>query len=250
MYPKAEAVSIEAICMRLGPLEFPWWTAVIAAVLCALGIALGNWQSERAAEKRAIAERLADYEQAPPIRLGAGPVAAEDYLWHKVEVNGEFDAKRTLFLGNRLYRGKPGYYVVTPLRIGSGPRHVLVLRGWLASSGSAPPAHPVPPSRRVIIGLAVPRVGRIYDPGIPGGERVRLNIDLAEFGLESGLLLDPFVIEQRGGTEEGLVQDWPAHDALLDKHRMYAGQWYSLAGLAIVVFLVLSLRHGRRAGSV
>jgi surfeit locus 1 family protein len=232
--------------MRLGPLVFPWWTAVVAAGLCAAGVALGNWQSGRAAEKRAIAERLAGYERAPLLRLGAGPVAADDYLWHKVEARGEFDAKRTLYLGNRLYRGRPGYYVVTPLRIGNGPRHVLVLRGWLPSQGNAPPEHAVPQGIRAIRGMAVPAVARMYEPGAPSHDRVRQNIDLPGFERESGLPLYPFFLEQRDGADDGLVRDWPAHDALLDKHRIYAGQWYALAALSIVIFFVLSFRHGRR----
>ena len=232
--------------MKLGPLAFPAWTALVAAGLCALGVALGNWQSDRAAQKRVIADGLARYQRAPATRLGADAVAAGDYLWHRVEARGEFDAKHTLFLGNRLYRGRPGYYVVTPLRIENGPRYVLVLRGWLPSSGNAPPAHAVPPGIRVITGLAVPGVARIYEPGAPGHGRVRQNIDVAGFELESGLSLHPFFIEQRDASEEGLVQDWPAHDALLDKHRMYAGQWHSLAALSVVIFLVLSFRNGRR----
>ena len=231
--------------MKLGPLAFPAWTALVAAGLCALGVALGNWQSDRAAQKRVIADGLARYQRAPATRLGADADAAGDYLWHRVEARGEFDAKHTLFLGNRLYRGRPGYYVVTPLRIENGPRYVLVLRGWLPSSGNAPPAHAVPPGIRVITGLAVPGVARIYEPGAPGHGRVRQNIDVAGFELESGLSLHPFFIEQRDASEEGLVQDWPAHDALLDKHRMYAGQWYSLAALSVVIFLVLSFRNGR-----
>lgn len=232
--------------MRLGPLAFPWWTAFAAGALCALGVALGNWQAGRAEEKRAIADRLAGFHGAPAIRLGAAPAAAEDYLWHKVEVHGEFEAQRTVFLGNRLYRGRPGYYVVTPLRIEHASRYVLVLRGWKAS-GDSPPAQAVPPGMRVISGLAVPRVAHMYEPGAPGHEQVRQNIDLAEFETESALPLQPFFIEQRGEAEPGLIQDWPAHDALLDTHRMYAGQWYSLAALSIVIFLVLSFRHGRRA---
>ena len=232
--------------MRIGPLAFPWWAALTAGALCALGVVLGNWQSDRAEEKRAITDRLADFARVPAIRLGDAPGAAEDYLWHKVEVHGEFDAQRTLLLGNRLYRGKPGYYVVTPLRIDTGRRYVLVLRGWMAS-GSAPPVQAVPPGMRVIRGLAVPRVARMYEPGAPGHERVRQNVDLAGFEIESALPLQPFFIEQRGEAEAGLVQDWPPHDALLDKHRMYAGQWYSLAALSIVIFLVLSFRHGRRS---
>jgi cytochrome oxidase assembly protein ShyY1 len=232
--------------MRIGPLAFAWWTAPVAAALCAVGIALGHWQSGRAAEKREISERLAGYERMSAIRLDAQPVAAENYVWRKVEAQGEFDAQRSLFLANRLYRGRTGYYVVTPLRINGGGRYVLVLRGWLPA-GNAPPAIGASPGTRVVRGLAVARAPRAYETGsAQPGDRVRQNIDLAAFEAESGLALQPFFIEQRGVGDEGLIQDWPARDALLDKHRVYAGQWYALAALSIVIFFVLSFRHGRR----
>ena len=96
-------------------------------------------------------------------------------------------------------------------------------------------------------GLAVPRAPRAYETGsAQPGDPVRQNIDLAAFEAESGLPLQPFFVEQRGISDEGLIQDWPARDALLDKHRVYAGQWYALAALSIVIFFVLSFRHGRR----
>jgi cytochrome oxidase assembly protein ShyY1 len=232
--------------MRIGPLAFVWWTAPVAAVLCTIGIALGHWQSGRAAEKGEISERLAGYERVSAIRLHAQPVAAENYVWRKVEAHGEFDAQRSLYLANRLYRGRTGYYVVTPLRIDGGGRYVLVLRGWLAA-GNAPPAVGAPTGTRVLRGLAVPWAPRVYETGgaQPGGG-VRQNIDLAAFEAESGLPLQPFFIEQRGVSDEGLIQDWPARDALLDQHRVYAGQWYALGALSIVIFFVLSFRHGRR----
>ena len=42
------------------PLRFrpPWWAVLLAAIGCAAGIALGNWQSGRAGEKRALAASL------------------------------------------------------------------------------------------------------------------------------------------------------------------------------------------------
>ncbi len=239
-------VSSQAGGMRIGPLAFAWWTAPLAAALCAIGIALGHWQSGRAAEKREISERLAGYERVSAIRLDAQPVAAENYVWRKVEARGEFDAQRSLFLANRPYRGRSGYYVVTPLRIDGGGRYVLVLRGWLAA-GNGPPAIGASSGTHVVRGLAVPRAPRAYEAGsAQPGDRVRQNIDLAAFEAESGLPLHPFLIEQRGVSDEGLIQDWPARDALLDKHRIYAGQWYALAALSIFIFFVLSFRHGRR----
>jgi surfeit locus 1 family protein len=242
----SSCVSSHARGMRIGPLAFAWWTAPVAAALCASAIALGHWQSGRAAEKREISERLAGYERMSAIRLDAQPVAAENYVWRKVEARGEFDAQRSLYLANRLYRGRSGYYVVTPLRIDGGDRYVLVLRGWLPA-GTAPPAIGGSAGTRVVRGLAVPRAPRAFETGsAQPGDPVRQNIDLAAFEAESGLHLQPFFIEQRGVSDEGLIQDWPARDALLDKHRIYSGQWYALAALSIAIFLVLSFRHGRR----
>src|SRR5260221_9658948 len=175
----ASYVSSQAGGMRIGPLPFAWWTAPLAAALCAIGIALGHWQSGRAAEKREISERLAGYERVSAIRLDAQPVAAENYVWRKVEARGEFDAQRSLFLANRPYRGRSGYYVVTPLRIDGGGRYVLVLRGWLAA-GNGPPAIGASSGTHVVRGLAGPPAPRAYEAGgaQPGGPG-RHNIDLA-----------------------------------------------------------------------
>ena len=89
-----------------------WWAVLLAAGGCAAGIALGNWQSGRAAEKRALAAA-----QAP------------------VTLRGSFDARYTVFADNKLYRGRPGYHVVQPLRLAEG-KHVLVNRGWVAAGAS------------------------------------------------------------------------------------------------------------------
>ena len=43
--------------------------------------------------------------------------------------------------------------------------------------------------------------------------------------------------------DDGLVRDWPAPDFGVDKHRIYMVQWYSFAGLAIALWIVLNLRR-------
>src|SRR5262245_56058468 len=109
--------------MNAGSLRFrpPWWAVALALAGCAAGIALGNWQTGRADEKRAAA--------------AAAPVQAR----------GELLAQHTFFLQNRFHHGKPGYYVVQPLR-GRNGRSVLVLRGW-----SAVAAVPRAPAGEVIL---------------------------------------------------------------------------------------------------
>jgi cytochrome oxidase assembly protein ShyY1 len=57
-------------------------------------------------------------------------------------------------------------------------------------------------------------------------------LDLARYRQQSGLPVADFVVQQAGGTDDGLVRDWPRPDAGADRHRAYALQWYALAALA------------------
>ncbi len=73
--------------------------------------------------------------------------------------------------------------------------------------------------------------------------RVRQNVDLGAFAADTGLALQPIVIEQRSDSGDGLLREWPRPDAGIERHQSYALQWYSLAALAVVLALVLSFRR-------
>jgi cytochrome oxidase assembly protein ShyY1 len=66
---------------------------------------------------------------------------------------------------------------------------------------------------------------------------------VAGFAAESGLALQPLVIQQENDTGDGLARNWPRPDLGVEKHELYALQWYSLAALAIALFVVLSFRR-------
>src|SRR3954466_4935538 len=86
------------------------WAIALALAGCAAFIALGNWQTRRAEEKRAIAAQLEK---------------------KRVSVAGEFVPRYTVLLDNKLRRGRPGYEVITPMKLGDSRVHVLVNRGWV-----------------------------------------------------------------------------------------------------------------------
>ena len=197
------------------------WALALAAAACAAGIALGNWQSRRADEKRALAEHV-----------------------QRIVVAGEFLPERTVLLDNKLRGGRAGYEVVAPLRLAQGI-HVLVNRGWVA----APPRREqlpqvvTPPGRLRIEGVVLSRLPRTLNLGGPAKGPVRQSVELNEFAAESGLTLQAFVIQQHSDTGDGLARDWPPLDAGIEKHRAYSFQWYSLAGLALVLGVVFSFRR-------
>ena len=211
----------------------PWWAAALAAAGCAAGIALGNWQSDRAADKRAA---------------GAAQVL--------LKLRGELLAQHTLYLQNRPHHGKPGYYVVQPLRQADG-RSVLVLRGWSAVN-ALPPA---PGGEVILEGVRRQGLPRVLEVGIPDAGtaagaasapgNVRQNVTVDEYAAWSGLALEPYVIEQRSGLvvtrppapPDSLMRDWPRAESGAGKSDAYALQWYALAALSVILFFVLNIRR-------
>jgi surfeit locus 1 family protein len=223
------------------------WTLVIAALACAAFIALGNWQSRRADEKRALAMQFEEALRANPIALPPQRVEPNDVVHRRVEARGVFVPERTVLLANRLRHARTGYEVVTPLRLGDSAWHVLVERGWLrASATGAPPQVRTPAGVQRIDGIALERLPRALEAGATSGP-VRQNVDIASYAAETGLELEPFVIEQHSSADDGLERDWPRVDLGVQMHESYALQWYTFAALTIVIAAALSLRRARPA---
>jgi surfeit locus 1 family protein len=226
------------------------WGLAAAALACAIFVALGHWQSRRATEKRDLAAAFDRALNSAPVELPAGPVDAAKLIRQHVAARGEFLAERTLLLDNKLRRGRAGYEVVTPLRIGASRWHVLVNRGWIAAGGSRDtlPEIRTPSGDVRIDGMALERIPRALALQ-PASGKVRQNVDIAAFAAETGLQLQPIVIEQRSDAPDGLLRDWPRPDLGIEKHKSYSLQWYSFAALAVVLGIVLSFRrisdHGR-----
>src|SRR4051812_5301534 len=205
------------------------WALALAAAACAGFIALGQWQSRRADEKRAIRALLDDTSVVADIP--AGPVDPKAYLWKRVAARGEFIAERSVLLDNKLRHGVPGYEVVTPLRLGGSDWHVLVERGWIAA-GATRAALPAVRTPRAVVrveGIALERVPRVMQAGVEDKGPLRQNLDFAAFAAETGLRLQPIVIEQHSALDDGLAREWPRPDLGVEKHESYALQWYALA---------------------
>lgn len=199
------------------------WALALAALACAAGIALGNWQAGRAQEKRAAAAELEK---------------------KRVSLRGVFRPEHTVFLDNKIRDRRVGYEVVTPLSLAStnAGEHVLVNRGWIEAGRTreALPAVSTPPGEVRIEGVALERFPRVL--ALESKGKVRQSLDIEAFAKETGLRLQPRVIEQHSSADDGLLRDWLRPDAGAEKNAAYSFQWYSLAALAVALALVLSFR--------
>jgi surfeit locus 1 family protein len=222
----------------------PMTAAAIA--FCTLTVALGLWQARRAAEKEALQADLERRSAEPPLELPARPIAPDDYALRRVVARGEYADRFTILLDNRVHRGRAGFHVLSPLRITGGNVHVLVNRGWIGAGRTRAelPEAPAPGGEQTVTGLATVPTGRVYELAAGGAEGpVWQNLLLDRYRAWSKLELQPIVIQQTNDARDGLVREWERPDAGADRHRAYALQWFSLAGLTAVLYVVLNLKR-------
>lgn len=192
---------------------------------------------------QARVERLA---ADPPVRVAAQIVGADSIAQRRVVAHGAYTDRYTILLDNRVHRGRVGYQVVSPLRIGASDTHVLVNRGWIAAGRTRAELPQLPPSagERTIEGIAVVPSAEVFElaPETPRGP-VWQNLVLDRYRAWSGLKVQPFVIQQTSEADDGLIREWIRPDAGADRNRAYAWQWFSLSALALVLYIALNVRR-------
>ncbi len=218
--------------------------AALAAI--ALTLSLGNWQSRRAEEKLVLGRDLDAAGRRAVLALPPGPVNAHEYELARISARGEYSARHTILLDNKVLRGVAGYQVLTPLKIAGGDRYVLVNRGWVAAGArrDSLPQIRTPAGMEAVEGLAVVPSSHILELGTKTEDGiVWQNLVLARYAKWSGLKLQPIVLQQTGDAADGLVRVWGRPDTGADKHRGYAFQWYALAATILISYVVLSFKR-------
>lgn len=247
------------------PAGLRFWLITLAAVV-GMGVtaSLGRWQLSRAAEKEALQHLLDERARLPAVDaaslLAARPSADADLaavLHRAVVLEGYWVPEHTVYLDNRQMQGRPGFFVLTPLRLArpeAGQERgnegaaesgvVLVQRGWVARNfqdRQQLPAVPTPAQRVRIEGRVAAAPSRLYEfqdrQGGQGFSRIRQNLDLAAFRTETGLALAPFTVLQTGTASDGLLRDWPVVGTGVEKHYGYAFQWFGLCGLMALLYV-------------
>ena len=224
------------------------WPLFAAVAGIAAAMALGNWQLNRAAEKREARARLEAAMSQPPISVSSTEIPAADVEMRRVEARGVFEPRHAIFIDNRIHHGVPGYHVVTPLKLAGGERYVLVNRGWIAQPPSRAelPQVPTPAGLVTVQGIAM----------VPGKRTLELSAHVVEGSIWQNLTIEryrearpiaiqPFLIRQESAAEDGLVREWPAPDIGVDKHYGYAFQWFALAGTILVFYGYTRYRNKR-----
>ena len=241
----------------LMPANGRWRNAlVLLATLLSVGVAarLCLWQLDRAAQKQALQAAQQARSGLPPLdeaSLARSAEGAAVQRHRSVRLQGQWLAERTVFLDNRQMKGRPGFYVVTPLRLQGGNDAVLVQRGWaprdMQERTRLPPVA-TPATMVEVLGRIAPPPSRLYEFAGQDAGSIRQNLDIVEFAREASLSLRPLSVVQTDSPDtagDGLLREWPQPAADVHKHYGYAFQWFALGALMTGLYVWFQLVRTR-----
>ncbi len=230
-------------------------TALALALVVFLS-SLGIWQLNRATEKTRDQERrtqniVKTIDSFPgdlthlPERVGA-----------RVRVRGQFVTDRQAALANSMFNHRPGFYVLVPFKIHNRSEQVLVMRGWippLTLSHQLPTLPAVNSENFELEGIIdrPPAVGIKLgkpDAGYPTWPKLLSYVDMKWYSEQMGVPFLPVVLKQTAVVTAGVTNDWAALGIGVNampavKHLGYAFQWFALALVFLVVFIVVNLKR-------
>ena len=232
-------------------LRSPWWALLLALAGMVFFVALGRWQWHRAAEKRALVAAFAAGSDATEA-LGTRATAALP-RYRDVAVRGRYDAAHQFLLDNSSRGPAPGYEVLTPFELEDG-RWLLVNRGWLPLVDGARARLPAvafePGGPRELHGrlddLPVSGIAAGRQPPASTGPWPRLTSfpRSAELAAALGHALEPRQLLLAADQGDGYRREWQGAGSGFgpERHVAYAVQWWGLALLALVLYVLMNLR--------
>jgi len=223
-----------------------FWPTAAAIFFIVVTVMLGNWQLSRAQEKEERQTQLNQLSQQPVISIPTSPIRLKDYQFRKVEVHGTYVPTHTIYLDNKINRGRAGYQIITPVRLGESAMHVLINRGWAVAgrTRSELPEIPTPTGKVRISGIVespTMRTLELSTETVSG--QVWENLHLDRYRKTTGLMLQPLVVLQENNVKDGLLREWTRPDSGANRNLGYAFQWFSMALAILILYLVLNVKR-------
>ena len=239
--------------------------AIAMIFLVAIGIGLGIWQLKRAAYKEEIAASLLAKEHQNPLSANEKLWSTQEALHHRMIAKGAYLPEQAIWLENRPHpRGRDpvtgittGFFLLMPLRLSNSNAIVWVNRGWAPRSFDQLNKVPVittPKGEIEVEGIVFEAAGKTYELGKDGvglasdGRVIRENLDLEKMAKVSEEKQFPFVLRQDDDSiKDGLQRLWSTPDSGAEKHLGYAFQWFALALMSLIFWVVTGLRAKRQS---
>jgi cytochrome oxidase assembly protein ShyY1 len=235
---------------------------VSALLVIAIGCGAGIWQVNRAHSKIALAANLLARQQMPILNANANTWTLEEASERRMIARGRYLPEAAIWLDNRPQpmpaggagaAAQAGFYLMMPLRLEGRDEVLWVNRGWAPRNRESREVLPdieTPSGIVNVEGIVFAHPGKVYALGSEDQNvdfnkpRIAQNFDLGREGQLHGWSQAPFILRlEEMGIADGLVREWAPLTTGVDRHYAYAFQWFALAFVGFVFWLINGLRQ-------
>lgn len=222
------------------------WRFGILALLCCLFFSrLGAWQLARADEKKQLLLSQQQLATQVPIDWKSGNTLPIQY--QPIRVKGHF-LPVTLLLDNQHYQHQFGYDVLSPLIVDKG-KVILIDRGFVPAHANREIVPSVSTSTgdvEIVGSTYFPSdknwaLGNIFDKKQASLAVIEL-IDARVVGQFLHKSVYPFIIRLHPEAADGFVREWPVVSMPPSRHLGYAVQWFAMALVSLMLYIILSIK--------
>ena len=223
------------------------WATLFAVPAFLVLLGLGTWQVQRLAWKTDLIETRTQRIAGPALDIEAllSAVSPEEVEYRAVTLSGVLYNNHPFRVLNRVHNATQGAHVVVPMVLDGGHGTIMVDRGWIPRG----PLADIPTGSAVAVTLdGFVRAYTSPNAFLPANEPDQNNWFhmneaemLAAAGLKNGvgLYVEAGPSTNASGREPvGAVPDVN----LRNSHLQYAGTWYLLAAVLLVIFVIFHWR--------
>ncbi|MDA7442378.1 SURF1 family protein [Candidatus Pelagibacter bacterium] len=198
-------------------------------------LALGSWQIIRLNWKLELINQIETSLKDIPVNLSNSK--HKNYL--RVKTRGSIDFEKQIYLYNLNEKGKPGFEVINPLKVGNN--NYLLNRGWIPFNKKEDETINVIDENYINGVLRKQIKPNIFKPKNDLSENYWFTLDRDDIFKFTGKNFSPYVIYLSGNNEFPKPKSITAN--ISNNHKKYALTWFSLAISILLIYLYLRKKN-------
>ena len=198
-------------------------------------LALGSWQIIRLNWKLELINQIETSLKDTPVNLSNNK--HKNYL--RIKTRGSIDFEKQIYLYNLNEKGKPGFEVINPLKVGNN--NYLLNRGWIPFNKKEDETINVIDENYINGVLKKQIKPNMFKPENDLSENYWFTLDRDDIFKFTGKNFSPYVIYLSGNNEFPKPKSITAN--ISNNHKKYALTWFSLAISILLIYLYLRKKN-------
>jgi len=216
-------------------LRYKFLFSIFVLFFISVFLALGSWQIIRLNWKLELINQIETSLKDIPVNLSNSK--HKNYL--RIKTRGSIDFEKQIYLYNLNEKGKPGFEVINPLKVGNN--NYLLNRGWIPFNKKEDETINVIDENYINGVLRKQIKPNMFKPENDLSENYWFTLDRDDIFKFTGKNFSPYVIYLSGNNEFPKPKSITAN--ISNNHKKYALTWFSLAISILLIYLYLRKKN-------